>query len=107
MSSAITPSATTANTAFRSAGLHHVTLITRKVQPNVDFYAGFLGLSLVKRTAGFEDAQQLHLFYGDAAGARARSSPSSSGRMAHRAASATASRWKSPSPSAPKRSASG
>jgi phospholipase/carboxylesterase len=49
-----------------TSGLHHVTLITRKVQANVDFYAGFLGLRLVKRTAGFEDATQLHLFYGDA-----------------------------------------
>jgi phospholipase/carboxylesterase len=50
------------------AGIHHVTLITRKVQANVDFYAGFLGLRLVKRTGGFEDAMQLHLFYGDAIG---------------------------------------
>jgi phospholipase/carboxylesterase len=49
-----------------TSGLHHVTLITRKIQANVDFYAGFLGLRLVKRTAGFEDATQLHLFYGDA-----------------------------------------
>jgi len=50
------------------SGIHHVTAITRKVQANVDFYAGFLGLRLVKRTGGFEDAEQLHLFYGDAAG---------------------------------------
>lgn len=50
------------------SGIHHITSITRKVQANVDFYAGFLGLRLVKRTAGFEDATQLHLFYGDAAG---------------------------------------
>ena len=49
-----------------TSGLHHITLITRKVQANVDFYAGFLGLRLIKRTAGFEDATQLHLFYGDA-----------------------------------------
>lgn len=49
-----------------TSGLHHITLITRKVQANVDFYAGFLDLRLVKRTAGFEDATQLHLFYGDA-----------------------------------------
>lgn len=49
-------------------GIHHITLITRKVQANVDFYAGFLGLRLVKRTAGFEDAAQLHLFFGDALG---------------------------------------
>ncbi|HEX2147826.1 MAG TPA: VOC family protein, partial [Pseudorhizobium sp.] len=46
-------------------GIHHVTLITRRVQDNVDFYVGFLGLSLVKRTGGFEDAEQLHLFYGN------------------------------------------
>ncbi|QCI66761.1 VOC family protein [Phreatobacter stygius] len=51
-----------------SAGLHHVTLITGRAQANVDFYAGFLGLRLVKRTGGFEDATQLHLFYGDAEG---------------------------------------
>jgi phospholipase/carboxylesterase len=46
-------------------GIHHITMITRKVQANVDFYAGFLGLRLAKRTAGFEDAMQLHLLYGD------------------------------------------
>ena len=51
-----------------TSGIHHITLITRKVQANVDFYAGFLGLRLVKQTAGFEDAAQLHLFYGDAIG---------------------------------------
>lgn len=52
----------------RALGIHHLTLITRKVQANVDFYAGFLGLRLVKRTGGFEDSAQLHLFYGDAEG---------------------------------------
>ena len=51
-----------------TTGLHHVTALTRRVQANVDFYAGFLGLRLVKQTAGFEDAAQLHLFYGDALG---------------------------------------
>lgn len=49
-------------------GIHHVTAITANVQANVDFYAGFLGLKLVKQTAGYEDADQLHLFYGDALG---------------------------------------
>ncbi len=48
-----------------TSGIHHVTLITGDVQANVDFYAGFLGLRLVKRTGGYEDARQLHLFYGD------------------------------------------
>ncbi|MBY5717715.1 ring-cleaving dioxygenase [Rhizobium leguminosarum] len=50
------------------SGIHHITAITRKVQANVDFYTGFLGMRLVKQTAGYEDATQLHLFYGDAAG---------------------------------------
>lgn len=55
------------STGFRS-GIHHVTLIARDVQANVDFYAGFLGLRLVKQSGGFEDAEQLHLFYGDHVG---------------------------------------
>lgn len=50
------------------SGIHHVTAITAGVQANVDFYVGFLGLRLVKQTAGFADGEQLHLFYGDAAG---------------------------------------
>ncbi|MCZ0960057.1 VOC family protein [Paracoccus benzoatiresistens] len=51
-----------------TSGIHHVTAITRDVQANVDFWMGFLSLSLVKQSAGFEDAEQLHLFYGDPAG---------------------------------------
>ena len=51
-----------------TTGIHHVTAITRNVQRNVDFYVGFLGLRLVKQTGGYEDAEQLHLFYGDGAG---------------------------------------
>lgn len=51
-----------------TSGIHHVTAITQNVQTNVDFYAGFLGLRLVKQTGGFEDAEQLHLIYGDQAG---------------------------------------
>ena len=51
-----------------TTGIHHVTAITGNVQKNVDFYAGFLGLRLVKQTGGYEDAEQLHLFYGDRLG---------------------------------------
>src|SRR5690606_8668139 len=50
-----------------TSGIHHVTLITNDVHGNVDFYVGFLGLRLVKQTGGYEDARQLHLFYGDEA----------------------------------------
>ncbi|MEY8838179.1 VOC family protein [Cribrihabitans sp. XS_ASV171] len=51
-----------------TTGIHHITAITRDVQRNVDFWAGFLGLRLVKQTGGFEDAEQLHLFYGNSLG---------------------------------------
>jgi phospholipase/carboxylesterase len=51
-----------------TSGIHHFTGITADVQANVDFYVGFLGLRLVKRTGGFADAEQLHLIYGDGLG---------------------------------------
>jgi len=51
-----------------TTGIHHFTGITANVQANVDFYAGFLGLRLVKRTGGYADAEQLHLVYGDGLG---------------------------------------
>ncbi len=37
-------------------------------QRNLDFYAGLLGLRLVKRTVNFDDPQTYHLYYGDEAG---------------------------------------
>lgn len=49
--------------------LHHVTTIASDAQAVVDFHAGFLGLRLVKRTAGAADPRQLHLFFGDGLGA--------------------------------------
>ncbi len=51
-----------------ASGIHQLTLVTRNVQANVDFYVGFLGLRLVKQTGGYEDAEQLHLLYGDRLG---------------------------------------
>lgn len=49
-------------------GIHHVTAVARRPQRNVDFYAGFLGLRLVKRTVNYEDPYAYHLYYGDATG---------------------------------------
>jgi glyoxalase family protein len=49
-------------------GLHHVTAIAGDPQPNVDFYAGLLGLRLVKQTVNFDDPSTYHLYYGDRAG---------------------------------------
>jgi len=49
-------------------GIHHVTAIATDPQRNVDFYAGALGLRLVKRTVSFDDPGTYHLYFGDAAG---------------------------------------
>lgn len=49
-------------------GLHHLTAICRDAQENVDFYAGVLGLRLVKKTVNFDDPTAYHLYYGDATG---------------------------------------
>ena len=48
--------------------LHHVTAVAADAQANVDFYAGTLGLTLVKQTVNYDDPAMLHLYYGDAAG---------------------------------------
>ena len=49
-------------------GLHHVTAITADAQANHDFYAGVLGLRLVKKTVNFDDPTSYHLYYGDETG---------------------------------------
>jgi glyoxalase family protein len=51
-----------------TSGIHHVTAICGEPQRNVDFYAGLLGLRLVKKTVNFDDPGTYHLYYGDAAG---------------------------------------
>lgn len=50
------------------SGLHHVSAIAGDPQRNVDFYAGVLGLRLVKRTVNFDDPQTYHLYFGDETG---------------------------------------
>jgi glyoxalase family protein len=49
-------------------GIHHVTAISGEAQRNVDFYAGVLGLKLVKKTVNFDDPGTYHLYYGDGLG---------------------------------------
>jgi len=49
-------------------GIHHVTAITGDPQANVDFYAGVLGLRMVKRTVNFDDPGSYHLYFGDEIG---------------------------------------
>jgi glyoxalase family protein len=49
-------------------GIHHITAIAGEPQQNVDFYAGLLGLRLVKVTINFDDPGTYHLYYGDGIG---------------------------------------
>src|SRR5438552_16531151 len=50
------------------AGLHHVTAIAGPAQENLDFYAGVLGMALVKKSVNQDDPGTYHLFYADAEG---------------------------------------
>jgi glyoxalase family protein len=49
-------------------GVHHVTCITGDAPANVEFYAGQLGLRLVKKTVNQDDPTVYHLFYADERG---------------------------------------
>ena len=48
--------------------IHHVTAIAGDPQRNLDFYAGVLGLRLVKLTVNFDDPGTYHLYFGDELG---------------------------------------
>ena len=49
-------------------GLHHITAIAGPPQENLDFYAGVLGMHLVKKSVNQDDPGTYHLFYADAEG---------------------------------------
>ena len=49
-------------------GIHHITAITGEAQRNVDFYAGTLGLRMVKKTVNQDEPSVYHLFYADERG---------------------------------------
>ena len=52
----------------RTMGIHHITAIVGHPQENVDFYAGVLGLRLVKQTVNFDDPGTYHLYFGNGGG---------------------------------------
>src|SRR6059058_3382304 len=54
--------------AVRLDGIHHVTCITGDAPRNVNFYAGTLGLRLVKKSVNQDDPTVYHLFYADERG---------------------------------------
>ncbi|MEO6211862.1 MAG: ring-cleaving dioxygenase, partial [Gemmatimonadaceae bacterium] len=49
-------------------GIHHVTAIAGPAQENLDFYAGILGMRLVKKSVNQDDPSTYHLFYADGEG---------------------------------------
>ncbi len=51
-----------------TTGIHHVTAVASDPQRNLDFYAGTLGMRLVKRTVNFDDPTTYHFYFGDATG---------------------------------------
>ena len=51
-----------------SSGIHHITAITGDPRKNIEFYEGFLGQRLVKRTVNFDDPSSYHFYFGDAYG---------------------------------------
>src|SRR5688572_33389299 len=53
---------------MRLEGIHHITAITGDAPGNVDFYAGTLGLRMVKKTVNQDDPTVYHLFYADEQG---------------------------------------
>ncbi|MEV5036034.1 ring-cleaving dioxygenase [Peribacillus frigoritolerans] len=52
----------------KTMGIHHITAIVAHPQENVDFYAGVLGLRLVKKTVNFDDPGTYHLYFGNEGG---------------------------------------
>jgi len=57
--------ATNAPASAGLLGIHHVTAIAGAPQQNVEYYAGILGLRLVKQTVNYDDPGTYHLYFGD------------------------------------------
>lgn len=53
---------------LRTAGIHHITSFVTDPQRNVDFYAGILGLRMVKQTINFDAPDVYHLYFGNEGG---------------------------------------
>lgn len=51
-----------------TAGIHHITAFVQDAQKTVDFYAGILGLRLVKKTINFDAPEVYHLYFGNEIG---------------------------------------
>jgi glyoxalase family protein len=51
-----------------TTGIHHITAFVQDAQRTVDFYAGVLGLRLVKKTINFDAPEVYHLYFGNEMG---------------------------------------
>jgi glyoxalase family protein len=49
-------------------GLHHITALASDPQANLNFYAGILGLRMVKKAINFDAPEVYHLYYGNEKG---------------------------------------
>src|SRR3981189_2093811 len=49
-------------------GIHHVTSIAADRKRTEEFYAGTLGLHLVRKTVNFDEPSVLHFYFGDTRG---------------------------------------
>ena len=52
----------------KTAGIHHITAFVNDAQRTIDFYAGVLGLRLVKKTINFDRPEVYHLYFGNESG---------------------------------------
>ncbi|WP_102261119.1 ring-cleaving dioxygenase [Mesobacillus jeotgali] len=51
-----------------TSGIHHITAMVNDAQRNIDFYAGVLGLRLVKKTINYDRPEVYHLYFGNESG---------------------------------------
>lgn len=49
-------------------GIHHISAMVNDAQRTIDFYAGVLGLRLVKKTINFDRPEVYHLYFGNESG---------------------------------------
>lgn len=52
----------------KTSGIHHITAMVNDGQRTIDFYAGVLGLRLVKKTINFDRPEVYHLYFGNETG---------------------------------------
>lgn len=52
----------------QTAGIHHITAFVNDAQRTIDFYAGVMGLRLIKKTINFDRPEVYHLYFGNESG---------------------------------------